>query len=173
MVREDEISAQGKHPARRGENSERGALMADTILQSVCDYFLACPLMPGNQLNVEYLPESTRKNGIAFSIDVMPVDPVIRQYLGGDALCQFVFTLSSVNDYGESVLQNITNNGLYENLSSWLQRKTRKRDFPNLPTGMTPQRIEAINIGYLFESSENTAKYQIQCRLTYYREAGS
>ena len=31
--------------------------MADTIIQSLRDYFLTCPLMGDSAINVDYLPE--------------------------------------------------------------------------------------------------------------------
>lgn len=46
--------------------------MADTIIQALRDYFLDCPLMTDNVVNVDYLPEDTKKNGIEFSIDTTP-----------------------------------------------------------------------------------------------------
>lgn len=144
--------------------------MADTIIQALRDYFLDCPLMTDNVVNVDYLPEDTKKNGIEFSIDVTPAEEVIQPYIDGGARCQCVFTVRSVTDYGASVLQNLANSGLYERLSRWLQQQTRKRDLPALPEGLQSLAIEAQSAGYLFSAYEDAAKYQIQCRLIYYRK---
>ena len=57
--------------------------MADTIIQALRDYFLDCPLMTDNVVNVDYLPEDTKKNGIEFSIDVTPAEEVIQPYIDG------------------------------------------------------------------------------------------
>ena len=40
--------------------------MADTIIQSLRDYFLTCPLMGDSAINVDYLPEGP---AVEYSID--------------------------------------------------------------------------------------------------------
>lgn len=146
--------------------------MADTIIQALRDYFLDCPLMTDNRLNIDYLPEDTKKNGVEFSIDVSPAEEVIQSYMDGGAKCQCVFTVRSVNNYGSGVLQNLTNSGFYEQLTNWLEQQTNKRAFPILPRGMQGLSIKAQSAGYLFSAYEDVAKYQIQCRLIYYRKGG-
>ena len=43
--------------------------MADTIIQSLRDYFLTCPLMGDSAINVDYLPEGP---AVEYSIDTTP-----------------------------------------------------------------------------------------------------
>ena len=43
--------------------------MADTIIQSLRDYFLTCPLMGDSAINVDYLPEGPE---VEYSIDTTP-----------------------------------------------------------------------------------------------------
>lgn len=137
--------------------------MADTIIKSLRDYFLTCPLMDDSKINVDYLPES----GIEYSIDTTPATEVIRNYVNGDSKRQYLFVIRSVNDYGSDVLQNLANSGFYEKLSVWLESQTKANDFPVLPPCMEPEKIEAQSTGYLFTTSPDAGKYQIQCRLVY------
>lgn len=137
--------------------------MADTIIKALRDYFLTCPLMGDSKINVDYLPET----GIEYSIDTTPATEVIKKYVNGDTKRQYLFVIRSVNDYGSDTLQNIANSGFYEKLSDWLETQTDAKNFPELPTGKEPEKIEAQSTGYLFTTSPDKAKYQIQCRLVY------
>ena len=140
--------------------------MADTIIQSLWDYFLACPLMCDRKINVDFLPEKS----LEYSIDTTPASEIIKQYVDGSSVRQYLFVIRSVQDYGSDVLQNIANSGFFESLSNWLEEQRRKKNFPTLPSGKEPQKIEAQSTGYLFVSGPDTGKYQIQCRLQYFQE---
>jgi hypothetical protein len=140
--------------------------MADTIIQSLRDYFITCPLMDDNKINVDYLPEA----GIEYSIDTTPATEIIKEYTDGGSLRQYLFVIRSVNDYGSDVLQNIANSGFYEKLSEWMEQNTKTGLLPQLPAGKTAQIIQAQSTGYLFTTSAAAGRYQIQCRLQYLQE---
>ena len=141
--------------------------MADTIIKSLRNYFLKCPLMGNHAINVDYLPEGP---AVEYSIDTTPVTEIVKQYVDGTSVRQYLFVIRSVNDYGPDTLQNLANSGFYEGLAAWLEEQTRKGEFPSLPEGKTPQKIEAQSTGYLFTTGPDTGKYQIQCRLQYFQE---
>ena len=140
--------------------------MADTVIQSLWDYFLTCPLMGDRKINVDFLPEKS----LEYSIDTTPATEIVKQYVDGSSVRQYLFVIRSVQDYGSDVLQNIANSGFFESLSNWLEEQTRRKNFPALPSGKEPQKIEAQSTGYLFVSGPDTGKYQIQCRLQYFQE---
>lgn len=138
-----------------------------TIIQSLRDYFLACPLMGDSAINVDYLPEGPV---VEYSIDTTPATEVVKWYTDGSSVRQYLFVIRSVNEYGPDVLQNLANSGFYENLAAWMERQTKAGNLPQLPAGKTPQKIEAQSTGYLFVSGPDVGKYQIQCRLQYFQE---
>ena len=140
--------------------------MSDTIIKSLWDYFLACPLMSDKKINVDFLPEK----GVEYSIDTTPATEIVKQYIDGSSVRQYLFVIRSVEDYGPDVLQNLSNSGFYESLSTWLENQTREKNLPSLPEGKEPQKIEAQSTGYLFTTGPDTGKYQIQCRLQYFQE---
>lgn len=140
--------------------------MADTIIKSLWDYFLDCPLTGERKLNVDYLPEK----GIAYSIDTTPATEIVKQYTDGSSIRQYLFVFRSVNEYGNDELQNLANSGFYEQFSDWLEQQSCAGNFPQLPTGRAPIRIEAQSTGYLFTTGPDTGRYQIQCRLQYLQE---
>lgn len=140
--------------------------MSESIIHSLWDYFLTCPLMGNSKINVDFLPEK----GVEYSIDTTPATEIVKQYVDGSSIRQYLFVIRSVEEYGPDVLQNLSNSGFYENLSAWLERQTRAKIFPILPDGKKPQKIEAQSTGYLFTTGPDAGKYQIQCRLQYFQE---
>ena len=141
--------------------------MADTIIKSLRDYFLTCPLMGNSAINVDYLPEGPT---VEYSIDTTPATEIVKQYVDGTSIRQYLFVIRSVQGYGPDVLQNLSNSGFYENLAAWLEEQTKAGNFPDLPEGKDPQKIEAQSTGYLFTAEPDSGKYQIQCRLQYFQE---
>lgn len=144
--------------------------MADTIIKSLRDYFLQCPLMGGKKINVNYLPAECRKNGVEYSIDTTPATEIIKRYADGSTVRQYLFVIRSVADYGADILQNLANSGFYEELADWLAQQTQRELLPALPPGKQAQSIEAQSTGYLFTSQAGSGKYQIQCRLKYFQK---
>lgn len=145
-------------------------MITETIIEALHEYFKKCPLLENNRLNSGYLPEDTKQSGVEYSLDTIPGAGIIKKYMDGSALCQYTFVISSVNDYSPDLLQNITNCGFFEELDAWMLAQTRRRNFPELPQGMRPMKLEALDTGYLFTVSPDAGKYQIQCRLEYYKK---
>ena len=138
----------------------------DGSINALYQYFLTCPVMDGRKIHVDYLPEK----GIAYTIDAVPADPVLTRYVDGSCTCRYIFNIGSVQEYGPDVWQNIANEGIFEKIYDWLERQTRLRNFPQMPAGCRALSIRAQSTGYLFGSSPDSARYQIQCQLTYTRK---
>lgn len=144
--------------------------MADTIIQSLRDYFLTCPLMGDSAINVDYLPEGPE---VEYSIDTTPATEIVKQYIDGSSVRQYLFVIRSVNDYGPDVLQNLANSGFYENLAAWLEAQTRTGNFPSLPEGKIPQKSKpkarAIysQLGLTLENIKSSAGFNTFRRYNY------
>ena len=143
--------------------------MNDTIIGALRSYFLTCPLLGQSRIGVDYLADRAH-GGVEYSIDTTPATQLVKQYVDGSSIRQYLFVLRSVNDYGSNALQNMANSGFYEQLSTWLEDQSRARRLPDLPAGKTAQRIEAQSTGYLFTAGPDMGRYQIQCRLQYFQE---
>lgn len=122
--------------------------------------------MDGSRINVDYLPEG----GLEYSIDVVPTSDIVTQYLHGPTTRQYIFAISSINEYGSDVLQNISNSGFFENFKTWLETQSKAKNFPELPTGQKACKIEATTTGYLTSTTVDTGRYQIQCKILYDQE---
>lgn len=126
-----------------------------------------CPLLEGNRrINVDYLPN----NPVEYSIDAIPSNTVVKKYTGGGAIKQFIFVFASKEYYGSDVLTNIENSGFYEDLSNWIETKSKRGELPQLSKGRESISIEVLDSGYLFQADEDMARYQMQLRLTYYED---
>lgn len=126
-----------------------------------------CPLLENNKrINVDYLPNSP----VEYSIDAIPSNTVVKRYIGGGALKQFVFVFASKEYYGSDVLTNIENSGFYEDLSDWIETKSKRQELPKLSKGRESISIEVLDSGYLFQADEDMARYQMQLRLIYYED---
>lgn len=146
--------------------------MSKTIIESLKEYFEACPLLEGSKINVDYLPDGTDSGEMECSIDTTPAEEEIQRYMSGSAMCQQVFVIRTLSDYGPDTLQQVANSGFFEDLSAWLREQTKRKNLPELPEGMTARLIEAQSTGYLAADFADVAKYQIQCRLVYFRQGG-
>jgi len=144
--------------------------MSKTIIEALFDYFDKCELMKDSRLNMDYLPEGTKKAGIEYALATSPSDELVYPYKDGGARCRYLFVISSVNDYGPDAAANIANTGFYEKLAAWMRAQTRGRKLPDLPEGLTARGISAIGSGYLYQPNIDAGKYQIQCELDYYRK---
>lgn len=139
----------------------------ESIVQTLRDYFLGCPLLERYAVGVDWLPD----HGIAFSVDPSPGSAVLQRYIGGDSIRQYLFVLRSIQDYGADVLQNLGNCGLFEALAEWMETQTAMRTLPDLGGGRIVKVLEAQSTGYLMTRGPDVGQYQIQCRLVYYQPA--
>lgn len=136
------------------------------IIEAIRDYIKNCPYLEEyGKVMVDFLAE----NDDVYSIEPVPVNPVIRTYTDGSREEQYAFNFATRFYYSEEVQNNIDNIGFFENFRDWLKQNTDNNIFPTLDEGLTPSLIEATSSGYLFDISGNlsSARYQIQCRLIY------
>lgn len=134
-----------------------------SLTEQVREYLFSCPFLKDGVIHVDYLGIRPTE----YSIDGVPAKKEIKAYIDGSALCQFVFTFGSVEEYGSDVDINLANSGFYENFALWLRGKTQKKELPDLGAKRQALRIEAEGEGYVIDTRENMARYQIQCRLIY------
>lgn len=140
---------------------------ADSIIDALEKYFIGCELLKDGALRVDYLGEKP----VEYTIEVLPCDPVVKRYLGGSAVRQYLFAFGSREFYSQERLQNIQNSAFYELLADWVETRSMSGILPELPDGMEAQQLEVVSSGYLFDGSMTNARYQIQLRLLYFKEA--
>lgn len=140
---------------------------ADSIIDALEKYFIGCELLKDGALRVDYLGEKP----VEYTIEVLPCVPVVKRYLGGSTVRQYLFAFGSREFYSQERLQNIQNSAFYELLADWVETRSMSGILPELPDGMEAQQLEVVSSGYLFDGSMTNARYQIQLRLLYFKEA--
>lgn len=140
---------------------------AESIIDALEKYFVGCELLKDGALRVDYLGEKP----VEYTIEVLPCDPVVKRYLGGSTVRQYLFAFGSREFYSQERLQNIQNSAFYELLADWVETRSMSGILPELPDGMEAQQLEVVSSGYLFDGSMTNARYQIQLRLLYFKEA--
>ena len=145
------------------------------IIEAVRDFIRSCPYLQefeGVQglvkVNVDYLEE----NSTVYSIEEVPTDPIIKNYINGDSIRQFQFIFASREPYGADVLQNISNSGFYEDFANWVEKNNNDDNLPLLNEGYESQEIKVLSPGYAFQVDVDKARYQIELRLKYYKKQG-
>jgi hypothetical protein len=136
------------------------------MIDAIREYISACPIFEGNKINVNYLGNKTA----SYSVETVPSSPVVKTYTDGGQLRQILFVIASRELYTASTEKNSEVVKFYEDFSSWLYEKNKAGEFPALPGKLFPQSIEVLTEQYLYDVSNNDARYQIQCRLTYYKD---
>lgn len=103
-----------------------------------------------------------------YTIEPIPTEMTLKKYADGGSLNQLVFQFGSREFYDNSVAQNINNLGFYEKFQNEIEINNRKGILPDIK-GI--QSIECLNNGTIQDVQNGTAKYVIQMRITYEKEA--
>lgn len=142
------------------------------IIEALRDYIRNCPNLEtfnnAIKVNVNYLGADTD----TYSIEEVPVEPIVKKYVNGDSVRQYAFIFTSRQPYGVDVLTNIDNSGFYEKFADWIENQNDNEIFPLLDNGLEPLKIEVTSTGYAFAVTEDTAQFQIQLRLKYLKKKG-
>ena len=135
------------------------------IMEQVRKFLLTCPLLAEGKLNVDFLPEDVCN----YSIEAVPAKEIVRSYVNGASVRQFLFVVASREFYGEEIKQQLDNLSFYDNFSGWLMRQTRGKNLPELGEHRKALLMEASTSGYVMAAEANMERYQIQCRLEYFQ----
>ena len=136
-----------------------------SMIKSIKQYFLDNIHLDENFENI--LVDFIDEDAVNYSIEPVPVEPVLRQYSDGSSLRQFVFQFGSREYYDNGVSQNISNLDFYEKFNNEIEEKNNAHILPNIE-GI--QSIECLNNGTIQDVQSGTAKYIIQMRITYLKE---
>lgn len=138
-----------------------------TIIDGVRAWLKTYEGLADGRLSVDFLPEEAK----SYSVDTVPTTEIVKRYLDGSSIRQFLFCVSSREFYSDDIAQNVDNQAFYEGLSSWLESKNKCRQFPDIGTGRTVRSIEISSTAYPFIVDDHgTARYQLQLRLTYFQK---
>lgn len=136
------------------------------MIEKIRDYFKSKVTLAKEFDNI--LVDFLGEDATSYSIEPIPVEPVLKSYADGGSLRQYVFQFGSREFYDDSVAQNINNLGFYEKFQEEIETNNKNGVLPEI-TGI--QSIECLNNGTIQDVQSGTAKYVIQMRITYEKEA--
>lgn len=138
-----------------------------TVIECVRDWLKEYSGLSG-RLDVDFLGEDAD----TYSVDTIPSEEVVKRYKDGGCVKQFQFAVSSRRFYDQNIAQNIENLKFFEDLGAWVEERAKARKLPVMDGGRTAQKIVVTSTAYPFVVSEDgKARYQMQMRLEYYKEA--
>lgn len=103
---------------------------------------------------------------------VLPVagSRILESYIDGGSLRSFPFAFRSMESTADD-LERLENSGFFEAFAEWLESQSNAGVLPTLDSGKTPEKIEALGWGFLYEEGvSDTGIYQVQCRLVYMQD---
>ena len=136
------------------------------MIEKIRDYFKSNVTLTEEFDNI--LVDFLGEDATSYSIEPIPVEPKIRPYRDGGSLNQYVFQFGSREFYDNSVAQNINNLGFYEKFQEEIETNNKNGVLPDIK-GI--QSIECLTPGTIQDVQSGTAKYVIQMRITYEKEA--
>lgn len=140
--------------------------MADTILKSITEYFMDCPLLQDGVFRVDALGF----DGVEYVVETGTYEPILNRFVNGSTRRQFQFSFGSREAFSMDRVQNLENSGFYERLAEWVEELSFNDILPALPDGMYAEGIEVLSPAYVFDSSMTHARYQMPMRLIYIKE---
>ena len=135
--------------------------------QALKKYIESCPLITKGKINVNYLGEKPVK----YSIENVPAKPIVKKYTDGGTLRQYLFVFASREAYDENALENMNTAKFFEEFEAWIEEQNSKKIYPTVEDPkVRVTRIETTTSSYLYDSDTTTARFQIQCKITYKKE---
>ena len=136
------------------------------MVEKIREYFLKHVTLAKEFNNI--LADFLEDEATTYTIEPEPIEPILTTYTDGSALRQFVFQFGSREYYDNSDKQNIENLDFYERFQEEIESNNRKKILPDIE-GI--QEIECLSNGTIQDVQNGTAKYVIQMRITYEKEA--
>lgn len=139
-------------------------------VEQLRDWFRTCPAISDkNRFRVDYLSESPTE----YAIYATPSTISYKENVLGEEIPNAIQTLNfifaSKESYGADVQQNLANMGFYDDVVLWVIEQNAKRNFPQINGGRVKSIVPTLT-AYPAQIGSNSAKYQIQLRMTYKRQ---
>lgn len=138
------------------------------IIEAIKKYFTQYEMIQ-SEANGEIGVDFLKDKGVSFSIEPLPVNPIVKNYIGSGGERQYAFVLSATFDYSAERQMNVENSGFFEELQEWIEEQNYKDNLPQLGEGKEATKLEVTSNGYLFGISKDmrSGRYQMQFRLLY------
>ena len=133
------------------------------ILKGVRDFFLRCDLFKGKSINVNFLAH----NEGAVSIEPFGSLSVVKKYCDGKKVFSQDYYLSVRCGFDANIELNLKDAAFLESVCLWLDEQNQAGNLPYLGDRFIADRIIVTKAPYLYESSVQGARMQIDFSLIY------
>ena len=136
-------------------------------IDSLRAWFRTCPvLLDTNRFRVNYLSESPTEYAIYASPSAINYhENVLGEEVPND-IQTLNFIFASKESYGAEVQQNLASMGFYDDIIAWIIEQNTLRNFPVINNGRVESIVPTLT-AYPAQIDSDSAKYQIQLRMTY------
>ena len=135
--------------------------MEKSKMQLIKEWIETCDLLDGNKISVDYLKEAID----SYSIDRTPSNPIVEQYINGDAIKRITFDFSVTAPLSSQAIVNLANSKFCEDFMDWVSSQNKSKKFPKIEGAMS---VECTSPGFFFQKTQTTAIYIIQMNFTYF-----
>lgn len=147
--------------------------MPEQVLNNVDQlrkWFRTCPsLSVNNRFRVDYLSENPTEYAIYASPSTLSYyENVLGEDVPND-IQTLNFIFASKESYGADIQTNLANMGFYDDVMIWVLTQNAARNFPTIRGGVVKSIVPTLT-AFPSEIGSDTAKYQIQLKLTYKRQ---
>jgi hypothetical protein len=136
------------------------------MVEKLKDYFMKHVQLASEFKNI--LVDFLGEEATTYVIEPIPEQEIVTPYTDGGSLNQFIFQFGSREFYDDGVAQNIENLDFYEKFKKEIETNNKNGVLPDID-GI--QSIECTTGGTLDGAESGTAKYIIQMKIIYYKEA--
>lgn len=133
------------------------------IIKGIMAYFKECPVLKENILNVDFVGE----NPPYFAIYAENHDKVLKKYVTGETLEQFVFSVRMRASYGRKPSENEKINLIFEEIADWVEKKNRLSEYPDIGNGKIVQRMEVLSSAHVKNTNAADCVYEMKLRAVY------
>lgn len=136
------------------------------MVEKLKEYFIEHVQLASEFKNI--LVDFLGEEATTYVIEPIPEQEIVTPYTDGGSLNQFIFQFGSREFYDDGVAQNIENLDFYEKFKEEIETNNKNGILPDIE-GI--QSIECTTGGTLDGAESGTAKYIIQMKIKYYKEA--
>lgn len=133
------------------------------ILNALLEFFKSCPYLEGRKISVNYLGHTAN----CASIEALGEYSVIKKYCDGKRVLSQDFSFSIRCGFDGNIALNLDDSGLMEGLCLWIEQQSVIGNMPFLFEGYSAVALKIIKMPYMYESSVQGARMQIEFSLIY------
>ena len=127
-------------------------------MELIGKFIETCPLLNKGKVNLDYIKEKPQ----SYSIDEIPVEPVLNYFRDGDRRLQIQFDFSIQANF--SILENIKNSKFCDDFMKWIYEQDKNDNLPKID-GICW--IKCLGRGTILQTTETTAIYVIPMQVAY------